>query len=270
MAHKAGILIVHGMGKHDVDYADKFISAVRKRIKKKGGRPEKYCFKSAYWHTELQQREDQLLTTLQSGSEMDFTSLRKFVISSFGDPIAYLGRPGISDYFYNYIHKCIGDAIQELRNEMESEECPLVIVAASLGTVIVSNYVWDKQTTQIRADDDKFTGIHTLTGLITLGSNLPLFTLALKKDQIEAINFPVPGLSAELKEKAKWINVYDKDDILGYPLSKLSKSYKVVQDVQKNIGGILFSWNPASHLKYWSDKKIHKLVSSYLLKLLNS
>lgn len=52
-----------------------------------------------------------------------------------------------------------------------------------------------------------------------------------------------------------WKNFYDPDDPLGWPLKNLSQSYKeaVRNDYSVNVGGLLRSWNPMSHLAYWGD-----------------
>ena len=65
-------------------------------------------------------------------------------------------------------------------------DAPLVVVAHSLGSVIASDFIWDAQHPErgrgvaAEAGTD-FEGMRTLAGLVTLGSNLPLFTLALPR-----------------------------------------------------------------------------------------
>lgn len=49
--------------------------------------------------------------------------------------------------------------------------------------------------------------------------------------------------------------MYDADDVLGYPLNILESYAKAGFCEVKliNAGGLLTSWNPLSHAKYWSD-----------------
>jgi hypothetical protein len=67
------------------------------------------------------------------------------------------------------------------------------------------------------------------------------------------------------KLKGQWTNLYDKDDVLSYPLQPLNNEYdRVVKDVEVNVGGLLSSWNPASHLEYWTDKHVLERVGTAL------
>ncbi|MDH3316822.1 MAG: hypothetical protein OER43_13795 [Gammaproteobacteria bacterium] len=101
--------------------------------------------------------------------------------------------------------------------------------------------------------------MRTLAGLITLGCNIPLFTFALKK--IVPISLP---------KKATWLNFFDPDDVLGYPLKPLCPEYRRVisRDVAINVGGISSSWNPLSHSGYWSGNDFTKPVARFLGKLI--
>ena len=66
-----------------------------------------------------------------------------------------------------------------------------------------------------------FEDMKTLSGLLTFGCNIPLFTLA--QNKVEPIKFPLPtakyfpkGTSPNaIKAASKWWNFYDPDDILG-------------------------------------------------------
>ena len=138
-------------------------------------------------------------------------------------------------------------------------------MAHSLGSIIMSNYVWDIQKGLFNTSGmSAFEKMETLAGIITFGSPLPMFTFAY--DPVDAIEFPPAGLSAALKRKAKWLNFFDSDDVLAYPLKQVSPSYEqaVTEDLEINVGGILSSWNPLSHTKYWTDNDFTKPVSRYL------
>ena len=59
-----------------------------------------------------------------------------------------------------------------------------------------------------------------------------------------------------------WLNVYDPDDVLGWPLQPLSAGYEtLVEDRAINAGQgavnwMLKSWNPLSHGAYWQDEAV--------------
>ena len=69
-----------------------------------------------------------------------------------------------------------------------------------------------------------------------------------------------------LKNKAKWLNYYDPDDILGYPLKSINEPYDntVSEDIPINVGGLFSSWNPLSHIEYWTDDDFTKPVSKFI------
>jgi hypothetical protein len=58
-------------------------------------------------------------------------------------------------------------------------------------------------------------------------------------------------MPAKLKQKAKWLNFLDDDDVVGYPLKALNPSYdnNVSDDIEINAGGLFTSWNPISHVE---------------------
>jgi hypothetical protein len=134
--------------------------------------------------------------------------------------------------------------------------------------VIISNYIWDEQKGK-GLGTNAFESMETLTGLVTFGSNIPLFTLALP--EIQSITFPPAPLPEYLKARAKWLNFFDADDVLGYPLKPLSPSYgsAVSEDIEINVGGLFTSWNPVSHAEYWTDndftKPVARLISDIII-----
>jgi hypothetical protein len=62
----------------------------------------------------------------------------------------------------------------------------------------------------------------------------------------------------------EWINFYDRDDLLGWPLCPLGGRFaEVVQDQERNrIGSIL-----ASHAKYWRDDELNGEIADKILEL---
>jgi hypothetical protein len=87
--------------------------------------------------------------------------------------------------------------------------------------------------------------------------------------------FPTPNLQAffppgtppeKIAEVTQWLNFYDPDDILGYPMKSLDPKYAktVTRDIAVNVGNLLRSWNPASHTEYWTDNNITRPVAELL------
>ncbi len=89
---------------------------------------------------------------------------------------------------------------------------------------------------------------------------------------MEPIGFPGSKLPQALREKARWFNFFDPDDILGYPLRPINFAYRKIvdEDIAINVGGLNSSWNPLSHTKYWTDNDFTKPVAAFLEKLLET
>ena len=266
MAAGLGVLIVHGMGAQPADFADAFVAEMQGRLLRLGVDPEAIAWRAGWWADIVNQREDKLWNTLSRDHTLRYDRTRRFVISHFGDALAYQRVPSQGMDVYRAIHGRIREHLAALRDQMGGDK-PIVILAHSLGSAIVSNYIWDEQkapTTGTTATQR----METVAGLVTFGSNIPLFTLCL--DEVVAIRFPVPALDPSLRAAARWLNFFDADDVLGYPLRSLSASYHdaVSADLQINVGSALRSWNPLSHEEYWTDNDFTGLVASLIRELL--
>ena len=266
MNKKVGVLLVHGMGAVADDFAHDTIQELRERISGRGLNREEIAWQSVYWNPVLSARESQLWVDLAADHDLNWAKLRKFFINAFGTVTAYRTAGDRCDDIYDRIHGTIQDSLRELRAKLGGKDKPLFVIAHSLGSVMVSDYIWDRQRgrNEERFEGSAFERMETLCGLVTLGSNIPLFTLAC--DPVTSIEFPPPSLPDELKKRAKWLNMYDSDDVLGWPLKPLSQSYgeAVAEDIEVSVGNILTSWNPANHAAYWTDDSVIK-PASYLL-----
>ncbi len=276
---KVAVLVVHGMGDQKADFADEMITKLHHEL---GVARADIVFRTAWWAPILEPQETQLIRTLSRDNDLNYKRLRKFVIHAMGDAVAYQEVPAGQHRtnVYEQIHAFLGEELHQLRMAArdglpaDHPEPPLVIVAHSLGCHMISNHVWDLQNG--RRDpvaDNPFERIKTLAGIVTFGCNIPLFSLAYNK--FIPIAFPGTGIREVLKsgtteqqisEAARWLNFYDPDDVLAYPLKPLSNQYAkaVTADIAVNVGGILSSWNPASHMEYWTDRAVVKATAQLI------
>ncbi|MGH7422891.1 MAG: hypothetical protein ACREJ1_04345 [Candidatus Methylomirabilales bacterium] len=98
----------------------------------------------------------------------------------------------------------------------------------------------------------------TFTLFYTLGSPIAMWSLRYPNCGIP-IEVPSPGLSKHYPDLAgEWVNYYDEDDVIAYPLKTLNEAYRkaIKADREINAGGLLSSWNPVSHLGYWTDNDV--------------
>jgi hypothetical protein len=281
MSRKLGVLLVHGMGSQNFDFADPMIEELKSLLRKHGSDPDDVEFESAWWAPVLDQKENELLRRLQDGAQLEWMSLRKFVFQSLADAIAYQGsyRRFSQDQMtvYRDVHRVIAESMARLYRRLregkptEALDPPLIVIAHSLGCHMMSNYIWDLQISNPK-NLSPFQTFQTLSGMLTFGCNIPLFTLAF--EGVKPIAFPpsgiaqfFPGASDDQVEKVtKWLTFYDPDDVLGYPLRKLSAEYEttVDQDLPVNVGSILAAWNPMSHTKYWTDNDVTRPIANLL------
>jgi len=263
-----GILIVHGMGAQRPTFADGLINDLDGLLRKAGVDSNAVAWQPAYWASVLNAREEALWNDLSKNNDLDQGKLRRFVLNALGDAVAYRRTDGDEGGVYDKIHDVVNHHLRALREQLGGADRPIVVIAHSLGAVIMSDYIWNEQHPGSRArGSHPLDKMETLCGMVTFGCNIPLFTLAL--DTVRAIEFPPTSLPDPIKAAARWYNYYDPDDILGWPLKPLSPSYDlaVSQDIAINVGGFFTSWNPASHGEYWTDNSFTHPVAELITKL---
>lgn len=249
MANKIGILVIHGIGTGEIGFDEifeKFKSDLGGRLKEK-----EIYWQGIFWAKEINAIENRYYKKLEK-IDLNYMKLRDFMINSVGDETAYRkgndNNKSIYDIVQNHIYEAIKNLYKTMGNEGE-----LIIVSYSMSTIIISDYIWDIQTGKSSfVIDNEFEGMKKIKDLFTMGSTLPLFLFALDK-----------LIPIEIEEKS-WINFYDKDDILAYPIGIFDEYEKIVEDVPVNVGNFLTSWNPASHLGYFEGKEVLDKIAGFI------
>lgn len=269
---KLAVAIIHGIGAQldlrdgegQYDYARSLIAGVRRRL---GAEADDIAFRSLYWASVLDQREQAYLDKL-AAEPVSWRWLRRLVTLFLGDASGYRKVSQAYDDTYEQVHQCLRHGLNALRAEV-GPQTPLVVLAHSLGGHVFSNYAWDQQKLNATPScpRDPFIALETLAGLITFGCNIPLFTFAY--EQIVPIRFPGHCLSDAVREQARWLNLYAPADPLGYPLRPLSNYAALVEeDRPLPVGPWYKRHTPLSHMEYWSDAGFHDYVARYLRQLL--
>ena len=273
MRKKVAIIIIHGVVFKEDSYPS--MEKMKKKLIKQSNElnPDiELVFSFVKFADCFQNNEEELIERLtDSGGRMDYMNLRKIFIDFGGDAIAY--QPTKSDSaIYDEIHYRFAVALKKLQTKVD-EDTPLCVISHSLGTVITSNFFYDLNNTSnndrysfYSKEEDKtvvcqtdFEKGNTLKLIVTMGSPLPIWALRCKNldsdfnDAIEVDN---------------WLNFYDKDDILGFPLRGLNPTYKnLVTDFEINSGNLFINWNPLCHNGYWTDKDVIKPIAKELKKI---
>lgn len=274
MSKTLALVTIHGMGDTPPDYDAAFHEHLRKELGKDVW--ERIATVTLYYQGLLQVNQRSILARMQN--QIDWQDLRRFLMYGISDAASLEFKresPG-SPYFQT--QTMIRDQLAALFDAVGRQPVPVLLVAHSLGCQVISSYVWDAQQKRPssgvwkdaprdcetrRSPRDRFLRLRTLRRLFTTGCNIPIFVAGHEK--IKAIKPPHPEF--------RWINMFDKDDVLGWPLRPLSPSYhQLVEDVPVNAGGgllgtLLKSWNPLCHDQYWDDNEVIRPIAGAIREL---
>lgn len=264
MTRKIAVALLHGTGTPDKNFADEMIRKIKKGFNEKLGNENAdadLVFEPIYWSSVFEAEEKKLIKRLQKNADIDYIHLRSFVVEFLADAVAYQPTKQ-GNQNYDSVNTLVAKAIQSLKARA-SQSAPLCVISHSLGSVVASNYFYDLQfkhenigpKTMEVASETPIEQSETLTLFYTMGSPLALWSMRYP-DFGFPIRVPSPGLKKiHPHVQGEWVNFYDKDDVLAFPLKGLNENYQhaVTKDVQVNAGGLISSWTPLSHSKYNSD-----------------
>lgn len=294
---RIGVLIVHGMGSQPAGYSRGMQAVLCGAL---GRAASRFVFEEVLWSKVLWQVEDELLARMREARDpsgavlpLGWNRLREFIVHGFADALAY-HRGMQSTSLYGEVHDAVSTSVRALRLALDDPEAPVVVLAHSLGAHVVSNYVWDTEVAPAHLPDcdgsDRADGaephrppaspppwepIPTLTAMITFGSNIPLFGLAV--DLAEPIVLPAAGVAdVRLRELSRWLNFYDPADVLGWPLRSLytpdlgrmhcarRQTVARIEDREIDAGWFPANLTPLSHSLYWTEAQLIQPVAAYL------
>jgi hypothetical protein len=279
MAAKLGVLIIHGVGGDREKLLDSMKNMERdlkRKFKACGADPGQVVWQCVEWDHVLKKDEDEVYNRFSRGEQLSIWSiwgkLRKFVMSYIADALAYRPVPNSSGQkanTYDKIHGVVHEAVTRLKTDLGDDDKPVIVIAHSMGSVIMSNYIWDRQKKyppeeKDRYGENSFERMETLAGFITFGSPLSLFALAFQPRI--SFEFPPKALPEYLTGKVKWLNFYDSADVLAWPLKELGGSYRdTVTDRKLHIG-----WTPRCHTSYWTKNNFTREVAKYISDILKA
>ena len=270
MPTKLYVIVVHGIGKAKAGYAaelikglkEKFSARVRKILKTNDDYADELIIKEIVWDDILAKNQEQLAAILKKG----FAAQKIGPVRSFFKSIFFFFSKGMmwlrTDFAAESVSDIIGydndlayDKIHErLLEEMNSlvvsnEKHSFSIIAHSLGTVIASDFVYDNQKKH-GVLHEKF----VFNNFFTLGSPLALFAL---QYGIELFKSPIRIENPT----GQWINIFDLDDPIAYPLRNLNDAYEraVHLDCQVNTGGF-----GVSHTRYFNNQYVQETIAAKL------
>ena len=282
---QVALITVHGMGETPRDYAAGVFGEMRTRLG-----PllrERAAFYSVYYQDTLQKNEQTVWDRVDSAGQVHYDALRKFMLFGFADAAGLENRKEDPDSVYELAQGQIARAL--LAACAANPDMPVVVLAHSLGCQVLSSDIYDAQKAgkggrveagiwrdidawsrpalgRLLSEREKaYLAAGTCSALVTTGCNIPIFVAAHKEMHIKPIVPPTPLF--------RWLNLYDPDDVLGWPLQPLSAGYRtLVEDRTLNAGRgavdwLLKSWNPLSHNSYWQDDEVLEPLATMLRRL---
>lgn len=137
----------------------------------------------------------------------------------------------------------------------------------------------EEDSDEIEKLNDNFEYLHKLIHeekrfrlrmLVTFGS--PISMLMYRSDKLieilasgDTLTPEQYGLTSEIKNnplssnKPRWLNIWDKDDPISWPISPVMGNHDLVKDERINVSSSVV----AVHNQYWKNKKIHKLIANH-------
>ena len=269
------VAVIHGIGKQNPNFADGLSAKLTARFADKvANQSAQLIIEPIHWAPVMEEREDLLWQRINKTGGLDFLKLRQFMVEFGADALAYQPLPRERD-IYDAVHGVVAQGFNTLAQKAGAT-APLCVIAHSLGTVIASNYLYDLHK-GLEFLPDSVRQYHTQTPLemgetmaffYTLGSPIALWSLRYDNFGVP-IAVPAPELAQYYpKVSGEWLNFYDADDVIGYPLCTLNDAYRktVTRDVPVNVGSILVSWTPLSHLEYWTADNVIEPIAESLAK----
>jgi hypothetical protein len=269
------------MGETPRDYAEPLFHALAGRL---GALAVQVDFRSVYYQDILKPNQETVWARVSETTHLRYADLRRFLLFGFGDAAGLENRKEIDGSVYELAQEAI--ARQLLGVARQDLSTSVVFLAQSLGCQVLSSYIYDAQKAaaglpvlagiwkdidawalralgeRLSEPEKRFLAGGTCSAFVTTGCNIPIFCAAHKQMDIRPIARPT--------ERFAWINLYDPDDALGWPLQPLSPGYAaLVDDRAINAGQgvvtwILKSWNPLSHSAYWGDAQVLDLLTQRL------
>lgn len=292
MSRSVALIAIHGMGKTPTTYADETFKRVRQKL---GDRRDGVDCRAVYYQNLLQTNQDAVWQRIRDSAVVDYGKLRQFLLSAFGDAAGLENRKEVDDSVYELAQAEIAKTLLAAYQENANPNLKVVFLAHSLGCQVLSSYIYDAQKAEraqgggnqgmpkagiwkdidswarrslgraLEKEEKEFIAARSCMALVTMGCNIPIFVAAHRNMQIEPIDPPTGALF-------RWLNFYDRDDVLGWPLQPLSDRYReLVQDREINAGQgldwLTMSWNPMSHIAYWTDDDVLDPLTAMLRQL---
>ena len=270
------IIFVHGISSSIItgNYSEKLAAMIQSSLAKKIKSIDEnfslegeITFENVNYSSVAQNEEDDLLQKYLIDSRKEYNlldkileklvygSVRKELITSVSDVLIYE-----SSFWRDRIRDTVRLAVEKYAAANDQ----VTVIAHSLGTVVSFDTLYYNS----RHNPNWLMNQFKPKNFYTMGSPIALFSLEMddaignqKPRYVSAADQPADmGDISFIQKDGEWINFFDAQDLIGYPLETLFKDKFSVMDQIVNTGFLPLS----SHLKYCENKDIAEKISSKL------
>ena len=145
MEKKVGVLLIQGLGNSKVQEAQNIKQQLLQELDlQEPGFSKRIIFTDVDYHTAIQDRQEQLWKRMEVNG-LRWNQMRRFCLHYLSDATAYQHHPAVAPNTYWEIHKKIQESLRTLQETAGAEGFLPVVLAGSLGAMIINNYIWDAQ-----------------------------------------------------------------------------------------------------------------------------
>lgn len=307
MARDIVVAFVHGIYSDDASYSTPMQQRLNRALPAHLRPHVKYA--PVFWGDIVRPHTRNFLHQLSAQARMRPSLARRFIVEGLGDAAAYQKTRNRNNSAYYLVQEKITDALKRV-DALDDPSRPLVFIAHSLGCHIVSSYAWDFARMRPMTDeelsqwDDRevtsfvramrrwspMRRLETFAGLVTMGSNMPLFTFSFgpenvfpitrSKDEGRKPAFPGAALPSHVAAQARWLNFYSRKDLLSYPLKPLNNAYRDEPRIEDIVVRTDPLWArvflpgalgaPRAHSGYWTNAVVIRRTADLLASLVEA
>ena len=308
MPRSVAVVFVHGILTDGQSYAEEMRDRIVRRLP--SHLRTLVAFQPAFWAKTVRGHQRNYAQRVAAQEGFGITGWRQQILEGLGDAAAYQKTRERHNSAYYDIQNSVDEAVSKL-DTAGHESRPLVFIGHSLGCQIISSYAWDLNWLRQRTDAQMqgesqaellqryehvkrftpFRRLETMAGLVTMGSNMPLFTFTFGPPNVYPITtmtpqslragltpaFPGPALPPEIAKHGKWLNFYSRNDFLGFPIKPLNDAYRDearIEDVRvksQTVPEGLQGYMPLqAHQAYWTHSTVINRTAALLKTLVES